>query len=72
MRSGYRQLHVLLCREGWPVNHKRIYRLYREVHIPGRSIIESLERVIGFSWGIGDRLQPESASSTSLASTINT
>jgi len=26
---GYRRLHVLLRREGWPVNHKRVYRLYR-------------------------------------------
>ena len=25
---GYRRLHVLLQREGWPVNHKRVYRLY--------------------------------------------
>ena len=30
VRYGYRRLHVLLRREGWPVNHKRIYRLYRE------------------------------------------
>ncbi len=29
-RFGYRRLHVLLCREGWTVNHKRVYRLYRE------------------------------------------
>jgi len=29
VRYGYRRLHVLLRREGWPVNHKRIYRLYR-------------------------------------------
>lgn len=29
MRYGYRRLHVLLRREGWPVNHKRVYRLYR-------------------------------------------
>jgi putative transposase len=29
-RFGYRRLHVLLCREGWAVNHKRVYRLYRE------------------------------------------
>ncbi len=28
-RFGYRRLHVLLCREGWIVNHKRVYRLYR-------------------------------------------
>lgn len=25
---GYRRLHVLLGREGWHVNHKRVYRLY--------------------------------------------
>ena len=28
VRYGYRRLHVLLRREGWPVNHKRTYRLY--------------------------------------------
>lgn len=27
---GYRRLHVLLRREGWPVNAKRVYRLYKE------------------------------------------
>ena len=26
---GYRRIHVLLRREGWKVNHKRVYRLYR-------------------------------------------
>lgn len=30
VRYGYRRLHVLLRREGWPVNAKRIYRLYSE------------------------------------------
>lgn len=30
VRYGYRRIHVLLRREGWPVNHKRIYRLYAE------------------------------------------
>ena len=29
-RYGYRRLTVLLQREGWEVNHKRIYRIYRE------------------------------------------
>jgi len=29
-RFGYRRLTVLLRREGWPVNHKRVYRLYRQ------------------------------------------
>ncbi len=27
---GYLRLHVLLRREGWTLNHKRVYRLYRE------------------------------------------
>ncbi len=26
----YRRVHVLLRREGWPDNHKRVYRLYQE------------------------------------------
>jgi len=30
VRFGYRRIYVLLCREGWRVNEKRIYRLYRE------------------------------------------
>jgi putative transposase len=29
-RFGYRRLHVLLRREGFKVNHKRLFRLYRE------------------------------------------
>ena len=29
-RFGYRRLWVLLRREGFEVNHKRVYRLYRE------------------------------------------
>ncbi len=30
VRYGYRRLHVLLAREGWAINHKRVYRLYRQ------------------------------------------
>ena len=30
VRYGYRRLHVLLRREGWPINAKRVYRLYKE------------------------------------------
>jgi len=29
-RFGYRRVHVLLKREGFVVNHKRLFRLYRE------------------------------------------
>ncbi len=29
-RFGYRRLHILLRREGWRINAKRTYRLYRE------------------------------------------
>lgn len=29
-RFGYRRLHVLLRREGYVVNHKRLFRIYRE------------------------------------------
>ena len=35
-RFGYRRLHVLLCREGWVVNHKRVYRIYREAGLSVR------------------------------------
>ena len=28
VRYGYKRIHVLLLREGWDVNHKRVYRIY--------------------------------------------
>ena len=28
--AGYRRLHTYLRREGWEINHKRVYRLYME------------------------------------------
>lgn len=30
VRYGYRRLHVLLQREGWKINHKRVYRIYQQ------------------------------------------
>jgi len=30
IRYGYRRIHVLLQREGWQVNAKRVYRIYKE------------------------------------------
>jgi putative transposase len=35
-RFGYRRLHVLLRREGFKVNHKRLFRLYREERLTVR------------------------------------
>jgi putative transposase len=35
-RFGYRRLGVLLAREGWAVNHKKLYRLYREERLAVR------------------------------------
>lgn len=35
-RFGYRRLHVLLRREGFRVNHKRLFRLYREERLTVR------------------------------------
>lgn len=35
VRYGSRRLHVVLQREGWEVNHKRVYRLYQQ---EGRSL----------------------------------
>lgn len=28
VRYGYKRIHVLLRREGWRINHKRVYRIY--------------------------------------------
>lgn len=35
-RFGYRRLHVLLRREGFAVNHKRLFRIYREERLTVR------------------------------------
>ena len=35
-RFGYRRLHVMLVREGWSINRKRVYRVYRELGLTVR------------------------------------
>ena len=37
VRYGYRRIHVLLRREGWRINPKRVYRLYREMGLQLRN-----------------------------------
>ena len=36
-RYGYRRLHVLLCREGWKINAKRVLRLYQQESLQVRT-----------------------------------
>ncbi len=44
VRYGYRRVQVLLRREGWAVNHKRVHRLYRD---EGRWCIETAVGALG-------------------------
>lgn len=37
VRYGYRRVHVVLRREGWTVNAKKIYRIYKELGLQLRS-----------------------------------
>ena len=37
VRYGYRRVHVLLQRDGWTANIKRVYRLYRELGLQLRN-----------------------------------
>ena len=41
---GYRRLHVLLRREGWEVNHKKVYRVYVEERLQVRVVAASGSR----------------------------
>lgn len=50
-RYGYRRIHILLKREGWPVNVKRVYRLYKQEglqmrkKVPKRRVCPQLRQV---------------------------
>lgn len=45
-RFGYRRIHVLLKREGWEVNIKRVYRLYKQA---GLSVRKRSRKRIGLT-----------------------
>ena len=48
-RWGYRMVHALLVEEGWPVNKKRIERLWRQegLQVPPRRLKASGQKAIG-------------------------
>ena len=54
VRYGYRRLHILLQREGWPVNHKRTYRLYKEEGLSIRSKVPKRKRAWRYRQGRPD------------------
>lgn len=48
---GYRRIHILLQREGWTINHKRVYRIYTQEGLTLRkkrpkSHVSSVKRVV--------------------------
>jgi len=49
-RYGYRRIHILLRREGWQTNHKRVWRLYSQAGLSvrkrRRKRITPAERVV--------------------------
>ena len=71
VRYGYRRVHVLLRREGWDVNHKRVHRLYRELGLqlrnktPKRRVKAKLREdrcaAVAAQRDLGDGLRPRPA-----------
>ncbi|MDE4275924.1 IS3 family transposase [Phaeobacter gallaeciensis] len=54
VRYGYRRLHILLQREGWHVNHKRLYRLYCEEDLSIRTRSPKRRRACRYRSGRSD------------------
>lgn len=52
VRYGYRRIHVLLRREGWDINGKRVYRLYKEMGGAGQGSGDPKDR-----WNVSGGLQ---------------
>ncbi len=51
VRYGYRRLHILLRWEGWEVNHKRTYRIYRDEGLSIRSKLPKRKRAWRYRQG---------------------
>ena len=59
-RYGYRRLTVLLQHEGWAVNHKRVYALYRQEDL-GSQDNEAKEAPATCGWCRRHRPEPTNA-----------
>lgn len=46
IRYGYRRIHVLLLREEWEINYKRVYRLYREEGLNLRQKAKKRQKIV--------------------------
>jgi transposase InsO family protein len=53
IRYGYRRVDVLLRREGWHVNQKRIRRIYNELGLQLRNKTRKLSLGVEFSVKVG-------------------
>ena len=59
MRYGYRRVHVVLQREGWIINQKKVRRIYNELALqlrnktPKRRVKAKLRGLSGISCGGG-------------------
>jgi putative transposase len=62
VRYGYRRLHILLLREGYRLNHKRTYRLYREEGLSIRAKMPRRKRAWRYRSG-----RPEIAGERTIA-----
>jgi putative transposase len=56
-RFGYRRLHILLRREGFVVNHKKLFWIYREERLTACLRIEAPQAIRAFVGKVPDVLR---------------
>src|SRR2546430_16842562 len=64
-RYGYRRVYLRLRREGWPVNRKRVYRIYRDA---GLAVRRRKPKLIGL--GAPEAASPPAAGAPGWASCV--
>jgi transposase InsO family protein len=69
-RFGYRRVHILLKQEGYAVNHKKLFRLYREEKLAVRRR-GSRKRAIGAKAPMLIPLAPPTSVGASISSQTN-